>query len=159
MIFKKCCSDAAFETLKHKQNVSVLTASIVFTASVNFIASISSVSLTSSIVVSVFNVENRLLSESHQNLFNKYKLISIININEWIQKKQEFILILIFSVREIQENYLILILMRILIKYFDIIIIIIFFIFSEFFDSEKKFKELTSLLKILFLIDLSTFVF
>ena len=79
MIFKKHCSDTVFEILKYKQNVFISTVSIMFTVSVIFIASVSLILLISSVVVLTSDVENELLSKLCQNLFDRDKLMNVIN--------------------------------------------------------------------------------
>ena len=68
---------------------------------------------------------------------------------------------LIIFVRKVQEDHLISVLMKVQTECSDAVMIIVFLIFSEFLDSEKKVikRELVSLLKNLFLIELLISVF
>ena len=109
MIQKHHHSVAVFETLKCKKHIFVSAAQIFIK-----IVSVASVSVT---------------SESSHSLYERDQLMRIINTDEWIQKKQEFILKLIFSVMKVQTDCFISEMIVIIIEHSDFQMIAIFFIF------------------------------
>ena len=100
IVTQKCCYFVMIlEILKCKKHVSVLIIQI-------FVEIV--------FVVSVF-----VTLESSHSLYKRDQSLSVINVNKWTQKKQEFILKLIFFIMKVQIDHFISEIIVIMIKHFS----------------------------------------